>query len=82
MFVCMDVGVAAAYVVFAMCGYNVRVHGCRSCRYLGGVGHGVYTVRMHGCRYCRCLRGFRHDVYDIRVHGCMMFYDAGFYQFH
>ena len=33
MFVCMDVGVAAAYLGFAMEPYNVRVHGCRSCRW-------------------------------------------------
>ena len=29
LFVCMDVGVAAAYVVFVMEGYVVCVHGCR-----------------------------------------------------
>ena len=54
MFVSMDVGVAAAYLGFAMEPYNVRVHGCRSCRWGHpriSQGEGVLSKRLKHTKY-------------------------------
>ena len=53
MFVCMDVGVAAAYVVFALEGIMLVFLDVGVAAAYVGFAMERYNVRVHVCRYCR-----------------------------